>query len=237
MKEFDLEELAKFDGKEGRPLYVAHQGNIYDVSDSKLWKNGLHMNRHHGGRDLTTDIKGAPHGVEMLERFTQVGVLTQEADQEREIPEALTWLLEKIPMLRRHPHPMTVHFPIVFMFSTTLFNILYLITGYKAFELTALHCLGAGILFTPVAAITGLYTWWLNYMAKPLKSVRIKIPGSLILITTQIVIFVWRLLDPDILDVFSLASTIYFLMVLSLFVLVTINGWFGAAMTFPVEGE
>ncbi|MBW2208713.1 MAG: cytochrome b5 [Deltaproteobacteria bacterium] len=195
------------------------------------------MNRHHGGRDLTTDIKGAPHGVEMLERFTQVGVLTQEADQEREIPEALTWLLEKIPMLRRHPHPMTVHFPIVFMFSTTLFNILYLITGYKAFELTALHCLGAGILFTPVAAITGLYTWWLNYMAKPLKSVRIKIPGSLILITTQIVIFVWRLLDPDILDVFSLASTIYFLMVLSLFVLVTINGWFGAAMTFPVEGE
>ncbi|MBW1774387.1 MAG: cytochrome b5, partial [Deltaproteobacteria bacterium] len=218
MKEFDLEELAKFDGKEGRPLYVAHQGNIYDVSDSKLWKNGLHMNRHHGGRDLTTDIKGAPHGVEMLERFTQVGVLTQEADQEREIPEALTWLLEKIPMLRRHPHPMTVHFPIVFMFSTTLFNILYLITGYKAFELTALHCLGAGILFTPVAAITGLYTWWLNYMAKPLKSVRIKIPGSLILITTQIVIFVWRLLDPDILDVFSLASTIYFLMVLSLFV-------------------
>ena len=237
MKEFDLEELAKFDGKEGRPLYVAHQGNIYDVSDSKLWKNGLHMNRHHGGRDLTTDIKGAPHGVEMLERFTRVGVLTQEADQEREIPEALTWLLEKIPMLRRHPHPMTVHFPIVFMFSTTLFNILYLITGYKAFELTALHCLGAGILFTPVAAITGLYTWWLNYMAKPLKSVRIKIPGTLILITTQIVIFVWRLLDPDILDGFSLASTIYFMMVLSLFVLVTINGWFGAAMTFPVEGE
>jgi len=237
MKEFDLEELAKFDGKEGRPLYVAHQGNIYDVSDSKLWKNGLHMNRHHGGRDLTTDIKGAPHGVEMLERFTRVGVLTQEADQEREIPEALTWLLEKIPLLRRHPHPMTVHFPIVFMFSTTLFIILYLITGYKAFELTALHCLGAGILFTPVAAITGLYTWWLNYMAKPLKSVRIKIPGSLILITTQIVIFVWRLLDPDILGGFSLASTIYFLMVLSLSVLVTINGWFGAAMTFPVEGE
>lgn len=237
MKEFDLEELAEFDGREGKPLYVAHQGNIYDVSDSKLWKNGLHMNRHHGGRDLTTDIKGAPHGAEMLERFTQVGVLVQEADQERQIPEALTWLLGKIPLLRRHPHPMTVHFPIVFMFSTTLFNILYLITSYKAFELTALHCLGAGILFTPVAAITGLYTWWLNYMAKPLKSVRIKIPGTMILIATQIVIFVWRLLDPEILDGFSLASTIYFLMVLSLSVFVTINGWFGAAMTFPVEGE
>jgi uncharacterized membrane protein len=173
----------------------------------------------------------------MLERFPRVGVLKEEAGQEREIPEALRWLLEKVPMLRRHPHPMTVHFPIVFMFSTTLFNILYLVSGYKPFELTALHCLGAGILFTPVAAITGLYTWWLNYMAKPITSVRVKIPGTLVLITTQIVIFVWRLLSPDILDGFSLASTIYFLLVLSLSVIVTINGWFGAAMTFPVEGE
>jgi predicted heme/steroid binding protein/uncharacterized membrane protein len=237
MKEFGLEELATFDGKEGRPLYVAHQGNIYDVSESKLWKNGLHMNRHHGGRDLSTDIKGAPHGAEMLERFPRVGVLKQEAGEEREIPEPLKWLLEKVPMLRRHPHPMTVHFPIVFMFSTTLFNILYLIFGYKPFELTALHCLGAGILFTPVAVVTGLYTWWLNYMAKPLLSVKVKIPGSLLLIATQIVIFVWRILSPDILDGFSLASTIYFLLVLSLSVVVTINGWFGAAMTFPVEGE
>ena len=47
------------------------------------------------------------------------------------------------PMLRRHPHPMTIHFPIVFMFSTTLFTLLYFLTGVRSFELTALNCLGA----------------------------------------------------------------------------------------------
>jgi len=237
MKEYDPEELSKCDGKEGRPVYVAHGGRIFDVSGSKLWKGGLHMKRHHGGMDLTTDIKGAPHGPEMLERYPEVGVLKRDAAQEREIPKALEWLLTRIPMLRRHPHPMTVHFPIVFMFSATMFNVLYVISGFKALEITALHCLGAGILFTPVAAVTGLYTWWLNYMAKPLRPVRIKLRVTLLLIATQIAIFVWRLLSPDVLDGFSLASSIYFLLVLSLSVLVTINGWFGASMTFPIENE
>ena len=181
------------------------------------------MKRHHAGEDLTTDIRGAPHGPEMLEKYPQVGVLKKQETGKREIPKALSWLLERIPMLRRHPHPMTVHFPIVFMFSSTMFNILYVITGIKAFEVTALHCLGAGILFTPVAIITGFYTWWLNYLAKPLKAISVKRGVSLLLFATQIVIFVWRILDPHILDMLGFASAIYFMLVISLFILVVIS--------------
>ena len=88
------------------------------------------------------------HGPEVLERFPQVGALKQQKESEVEMPAVLSWLLARYPMLRRHPHPMTVHFPIVFMFSATVFNVLYLITGVRAFELTALHSLGAGI-FSP----------------------------------------------------------------------------------------
>ena len=106
-----------------------------------------------------------------------------------------------------------------------------------AFEVTALHCLGAGILFTPVAVTTGLYTWWLNYLAKPLRPVDVKKKVSLLLLATQIVVFVWRLLVPDILDSLGFASAIYFMLVLSLFILVTVNGWFGASMTFPIERD
>jgi predicted heme/steroid binding protein/uncharacterized membrane protein len=236
MQEFDIAELEKFDGSNGRPVYIAHKGKVYDVSNSKLWKNGLHMKRHHAGHDLTTDIQGAPHEPEVLERYPKVGTLKKEV-VELEIPQPLARLLEKVPMLRRHPHPMTVHFPIVFAFSTTIFNILYLATGVKSLEITALHCLGAGILFTAVAIATGLYTWWINYMSKPLKAVKVKLPLSVTLLVTQIIAFVWRLKVPDVIDSIQGVNIIYFLLVLAVFPMVVVIGWFGAFLTFPVEKD
>lgn len=236
MQQFDITELQKFDGNNGRPVYVAYKGKVYDVSNSKLWKKGLHMKRHHAGQDLTADIQGAPHATDVLDRYPQVGILKKEV-VELEIPRPLAWLLEKVPMLRRHPHPMTVHFPIVFAFSTTIFNILYLVTGIKSLEMTALHCLGAGILFTPVAIATGLYTWWINYMSKPLQAVKIKLPLSMILLVTQIIAFAWRLNVPDVIDSIQGVNIIYFLLVLLFFPIVVVIGWFGAFLTFPVEKD
>jgi len=236
MQEFEIAELEKFDGNEGRPVYVAYKGKVYDVTNSKLWRSGLHMKRHHAGQDLTVDIQGAPHEADVLERYPQVGTLKKEA-VELEIPQPLAWLLAKVPMLRRHPHPMTVHFPIVFAFSTTIFNILYLITGIKSLEITALHCLGAGILFTAVAITTGLYTWWLNYMAQPLRAVKIKMPLSMILLLVQIIAFFWRLTVPDVMDSIQGVNIIYLLLVVSLFPIVVVIGWFGASLTFPVEHD
>jgi predicted heme/steroid binding protein/uncharacterized membrane protein len=239
MQEFELAELEKFDGNEGRPVYVAYKGKVYDVSDSKLWRNGLHMKRHHAGQDMTTDIQGAPHEPDVLEKYPQVGTLKEEAADvaELEIPRPLAWVLEKVPMLRRHPHPMTVHFPIVFSFSTTIFNLLYLITGIKSLEITALHSLGAGILFTVVAIVTGAYTWWLNYMAKPLRAVNIKLTFALILLAVQIITFTWRLKVPHVMESLQGANLIYLLLILSLFPIVVVIGWFGAFLTFPVEKD
>ena len=237
MKEFNPEEVSLFDGKDGKSVYIIHHGKVYDVSGSKLWKGGLHMRRHHAGKDLTTDIGAAPHGAEVLERCPQVGVIKQRQVPERVLPEALLRLLERYPMLRRHPHPMTVHFPIVFMFSSTFFNVLYLLTRAQSFETTALYCLAGGIFFMPIVILTGLFSWWLNYMAKPLRSVTIKIVTSLVMYVFALIAFTWRVAVPDILSSFSLASVVYFLIILSFAPLVSIIGWFGAKLTFPIERE
>ena len=237
MKEFDPEELAKFNGENQRPIYIAHQGKVYDISESSRWKGGLHMKRHHAGVDLSTDIKAAPHGPEVLERFPQVGVLKQQKESEVVMPKVLSWLLARYPMLRRHPHPMTVHFPIVFMFSTTVFNVLFLITGVKSFELTALHSLGAGIFFTIVTILTGLYTWWLNYLSRPVKAVLIKKRLSPVMLIMAIIAFIWRLSVPDVLENLSGVGLVYLLLVLSFLPIVTVIGWFGAQLTFPIENE
>ena len=236
MKEFDSAELEQFNGENGKPIYIAHGGKVYDVSESKLWRNGVHMKRHAAGRDLSTDIQAAPHEPDVLERFPQVGILKKDV-VEQELPGALDWLLKKYPFLRRHPHPMTVHFPIVFAFSATVFTLLFVITGQPSFDTTAFHCLGGGILFTIVGIVTGLYTWWLNYMAKMLKPVKIKIPLTIAMLIVEIVLFVWRFSVPDVLYSLQGSGLIYLLLALSLSVMVTIVGWNGAAMTFPVEHD
>jgi len=237
MKEFEFEDLAQYDGKDGKPAYIVHQGRVFDVSQSKLWKGGIHMRRHHAGTDLTVDFGGAPHGTEVFERYPQAGIIKKPEAPEREIPEMLSRLLQRFPMLRRHPHPMTVHFPIVFMLSATVFNILSLITGVESFETTALHCLGAGVLFTPIVMATGLYTWWLNYMARPMRTVKTKIVVSIGLLVVSLTAFAWRVAVPDVLHSFTPLSTMYFVLILALMPLVVIIGWLGANLTFPIERD
>ena len=237
MKEFDLESLSKFNGQNENPVYILCQGRVIDVSNSKLWKTGLHMKRHQAGQDLSTDIEAAPHGPEVLDRYPQVGILEKEEVSERPMPKFLARLLARYPILRRHPHPMVVHFPIVFMFAAPLFNLLYLLTGISSFELTAVHCLGGGILFAPLAILTGWFTWWLNYRAKPMRPVTIKICFSILLMVAAVGAFIWRITTPDVLTSLKGFGVLYLLLVFSLIPLVTTIGWFGAQITFPIVKE
>ena len=74
MKEFTLEELAEFDGQDGRPAYVAYQGVVYDVTESAMWDEGDHEGQHKAGRDLTAEHEDAPHDTYVTD-FPEVGRL------------------------------------------------------------------------------------------------------------------------------------------------------------------
>ena len=74
MRIFTEEELKKYDGTDGL-VYVAYEGKVYDVSQSFLWKKGVHQVMHHAGCDLTEALKQAPHGPNMLHKFLIVGEL------------------------------------------------------------------------------------------------------------------------------------------------------------------
>jgi predicted heme/steroid binding protein len=68
-------ELAKHDGRDGRPAYVAVSGKIYDVTASPMWSGGDHQGAHQAGADLTEELKSAPHVRAVIERFPVVGQL------------------------------------------------------------------------------------------------------------------------------------------------------------------
>ena len=244
-RELTPAELAANAGADGAPVYIAFQGKIYDVSGSGLWQGGEHMGLHGAGHDLTGEFADAPHGEEVFARYPQIGVLKQEAAAP-EAPAAKTsaarefWgrVVNRVPLLRRHPHPMVIHFPIVFMISAPVFTLLYLLTGVKSFEVTGFHCLAGGVLFTPVAMVTGWFTWWLNYECRWLKPVVVKLILSPVLLLVGVATFVWRYHNPDILAQFPAGpSLVYLALVCALFPLVAVIGACGAELTFPVNHE
>ncbi len=57
------------DGIEGKPAWVKVDDLLYDLTDSKLWREGNHFKRHQAGEDLTKALEDAPHGIEKLEQF------------------------------------------------------------------------------------------------------------------------------------------------------------------------
>ncbi len=77
-----LEELRQFDGKEGRPAYIAYDGKIYDVTGSKLWRGGSHARKHLAGFDLTDALRKAPHGEEKITSMPPVGRLVPSGKRE-----------------------------------------------------------------------------------------------------------------------------------------------------------
>ncbi|MFH1483097.1 MAG: cytochrome b5 domain-containing protein, partial [Chloroflexota bacterium] len=73
MRGFTSKELSTFDGRQGRPAYIAYKGKVYDISASPLWRGGAHQDQHLAGRDLTAELAEAPHGEENLAGLPVMG--------------------------------------------------------------------------------------------------------------------------------------------------------------------
>lgn len=89
---FTPEGLHGFDGRNGRKAYVAVEGTVYDVTESRLWKNGRHT-RHLAGDDMTEMIKQAPHGPEKLSAMQVVGRLVDIAPAPPSGPKAVFYFM------------------------------------------------------------------------------------------------------------------------------------------------
>jgi predicted heme/steroid binding protein len=72
-----LDQLKQFDGNAGKPVYVAINDKVYDVSHSDLWIDGEHQGMHSAGKNLAGEISNAPHGDEVLSKFPVVGELRE----------------------------------------------------------------------------------------------------------------------------------------------------------------
>lgn len=74
MPTYTTQQLALRNGQDKPDIWVAYKGLIYDVTSSRLWKNGTHY-EHWAGQDLTKELGDAPHTEKVFEKFEAIGHL------------------------------------------------------------------------------------------------------------------------------------------------------------------
>jgi predicted heme/steroid binding protein/uncharacterized membrane protein len=227
-KEFTADELKQNDGRGGKRALIVYKGVVYDVTENRNWQGGMHMNRHRAGQDLTEALSAAPHGPENLERVLRAGNLKPEKANAAGPP----ILLQKL--LALHPHPMSVHFPIALSIFTSVFAVLYLVSGHRPLEASSFHTLAAAFFMAPASMAAGFLSWSYSYGRKATPIFKAKIVLSVVL---QIVITfcaVVRLMRPDILT-FPLQplGLLYLVLILALAPMVMLIGYLGGRITFP----
>jgi predicted heme/steroid binding protein/uncharacterized membrane protein len=229
-KIFQVEELEAYDGQEGRPAYLAYKGKVYDVSESRLWRKGIHVRRHQAGNDLTTDLAAAPHDESVFERVPMVGLLAvaeEELPEEGRLEALLDWYFDL------HPHPVAVHFPVALGVVAAVFLGLYLLTDNTAFETSSYYVLWAALIMSPFAMLTGAVSWWLNYGHILDARFKVKIGLSIVLVIVEAIGLALRAANPTSLVDRAPMGWVYALAALVVVLLVAVLGWIGARIAFP----
>ncbi len=74
LPQYTRAQLALRNGQDRDEIWIAYLGVIYDVTHSRLWRNGKHY-EHWAGQDLTDELPDAPHNAEVFKRLQKIGIL------------------------------------------------------------------------------------------------------------------------------------------------------------------
>lgn len=74
LPEYSRTQLALRNGQDKPQVWVAYKGDIYDVTRSRLWRQGKHY-EHWAGQDLTDELVDAPHTAHVFDKFDIIGRL------------------------------------------------------------------------------------------------------------------------------------------------------------------
>lgn len=71
-RQYTLEELSKYNGRNGMPAYVAVNGIVYDVSSVGSWGGGTHFGLA-AGEELTEEYNNCHGGADIISKLPKVG--------------------------------------------------------------------------------------------------------------------------------------------------------------------
>ena len=68
IKTYSKAQLALRNGQDKDEIWCCYNGNIYELTHSRMWANGKHY-EHWAGQDLTDELKDAPHNEKVFGKF------------------------------------------------------------------------------------------------------------------------------------------------------------------------
>jgi predicted heme/steroid binding protein/uncharacterized membrane protein len=233
MKSFGDDELREGTGRDGNPALVAVDGKVYEVTASRRWKNGRHMNSHSAGRDLSAEMETAPHGMEVFDKVELVGELRGPEDGKAAGGRAPAPPALIASVLSLHPHPVSAHFPIALAVAAGLFTVVGVVFENESFRMAALYNLCFAAAAVPVSMVTGLMSQRYNYAGKWTTILRWKFGLSLVIATLMVAAVAIRLTMPESAIPGRPLYWVYSLIVVGLVPIVTSVGYLGGRITFP----
>jgi predicted heme/steroid binding protein/uncharacterized membrane protein len=222
-KLFTLRELKEFDGKSGKPAYLAFKGKVYDVSGSSLWADGKHQGRHFAGADSTEEITNAPHAEEVLAKFPVVGELREEKPSLRTLANRIEGF---------HPHPMLVHFAIAYSIAIPILAIIYISTDRPSFETASYYLLVGDFVTTAVSGFSGVFSWSMTYERRMTSVFIRKAIFTVLLAVLVTACFIWRTVDPNVLTSETSFSYVYLALLIILVPIVGMLGHYGGKIVY-----
>ena len=229
-----IDELKKYNGKNGAKAYIAYKNVVYDVSDSPLWSGGEHEGEHYAGVDLTAQLAYAPHGDEVFEKFRVVATLEEDGKVQETQSHSSEPLKSKLRTWYKkyHPHPAAVHFPIALHLFATGMDVLFLISPTKAYAQGVFYSFFVATLMGFVAMIPGILSWWINYNFSMRRAFIVKLIVSIITLLLGIVAIAIYYENPHAVYEYSLEGILYHTIVLVTGFNVIILGYYGGKITW-----
>jgi predicted heme/steroid binding protein/uncharacterized membrane protein len=221
-----LEKLKQYNGKNSQKAYVAYKGNVYDVSSSPLWKDGIHKKIHEAGLDLTHAMEKAPHSEEVFADFDIVDTL-DEKDESK-----IDW----VKWYRKyHPHPMLVHFPIALHLFASGLDFIFFFHQKASFATAIFYTFFVATIMGVLAMLSGILSWWINYQLAFTHIFVIKLSFSIITLLLGIVGISIYLDNPDVVYLTSLPSILYHGIIFLTGITVIVLAYNGGKITWPEE--